>query len=144
MAGYINDSDKASLGADFHSAMATFFVPIYIYSAPERVIVSENPEYNRFNSHDQNDLTPDNIPILHVVSGRIQYGSQQPQDEDPFNKVKVPEGMVRVKIDNSGAALLSRAKEVEFNGDLFNVDSTPRRHGIFSGTYTTIFLKKVQ
>ncbi len=142
--GYLNDSEKAELGAAFHEAMSSFFVPIVIYSAPERTIVSEDPTYNRFNGVDQNNLTPDNTPIRHVVSGRIQYGTQQPLEGEPYHKVYIPEGMVRVKIDNSGAALLYAAKEIELNGDLFNVDSSPRRHGIFSGTYTTIFLKKVQ
>jgi hypothetical protein len=147
MAGFISDSEKASLAAVFKSAMETFFVPIYVYVSPEVVVVTEDPNYNRFDASDENNLTPRNIPILHVVSGRVQYGSDQPTiyATTENNKVSLPEGKVRIKIDASGAALLSKAKEIELDGGYrFINESTPRPHGIFSGTYTTFFLRKVE
>lgn len=145
MAGLITNSQKASLEAAFKAAMETFFVPIYVYSAPERVVVTEDPNYNYFNGSDQNNTTPDNEPILSIISGRIQYGQKQnyPSVSPSFPNVNVPDGEVRIKVDASYAALFSSAKVIELNGSRFTVDTTPRYHGLFSGTFATFYLKRI-
>lgn len=145
MAGLISDADKAALHAEFNSAMASFFVPIVIYTAPQKTVVTEDLNYNPFDSADQNNLDPVNTPIRHVVSGRIQFGQKQ---GNPFaypdtTKVRVAEGQVRIKVDSSGAFVLSNAKEIEINGMRFDIDSTARPHGIFSGTYASFLFKRV-
>lgn len=125
--------------------MASFFVPIVIYTAPQKTVVTENLDYNPFDAADQNNLDPVNTPIRHVVSGRIQFGQRQ---ANPFaypdtTKARVPEGQIRIKVDASGAALLEGAKEIELNGMRFDSDSTSRPHGIFSGTHATFMFKRV-
>jgi hypothetical protein len=51
--------------------------------------------------------------------------------------------MVRLKLDVSGSAYLADAKNVVFDGTMFEKATSKRPHGLFTGQYYTYFLKKV-
>jgi len=150
MAGFITDADKASIASVFHGAMETFFVPIYLWGNANMMVVSEDPNYNRFNAVDQNNLNPENTAIEYIVSGRVLHEHKQDYQyathefgEKENNKIYTPQGETRIKVDASGAALIFGAKELQLNGIHFRIASAARPHGLFSGDYVTFMLKRV-
>jgi hypothetical protein len=151
MAGLLSDLDKSFLAGAFNSGMETFLRPLVIYQAPQKTIVSTNPDYNRFNAADQNNTSlPENDPIRYVVSGRVRYASNQTDSFLGFNntegqlKIKNPEGSVRIKVDYSGYMLLKEAKQIELDGESFDPNAILRPHGLFNPYYYDIILFRIQ
>jgi hypothetical protein len=147
----ISDLDKDFLAGAFNSGMATFLRPLVVYQAPKYTIVSTNPDYNRFDNSNQNNTElPENQPIRYVVSGRVKYNTNQTDDFLSFNKgesqqkLKNPEGSVRIKVDYSGYMLLKDAKQIELDGQSFDPNAILRPHGLFNPKYYDIILWRIQ
>ena len=153
MASLISDSDKDSMQSALLDVFDTFKRPLIVFQEPEKIIASTNPNFSRFGPRNQNVYEPEVEPILTTIYAVILYEKQQ---EFPFSvplqggtsdesqiKVKYPEGQVRVKVDQSGFNIFKTAKLVELDGQNFQLDSTPRPHGLFTPSIYTFFLKRV-
>ena len=149
--GLLSDAEKASLSADYNLVAETFLTPLVIYKEAQVIVLSTNPNYNRFGSLSQSDTDlPVNNPLRFIVSGRVEYGSSQKYpflkvgSEDNQLNLRESDGLVRVKVDLSGYALLKDAKQIEIDNFIFTVASTPRPHGLFNTKYYTFRYQKIQ
>lgn len=151
---YLSEDEKARLVADFDPFVKTFERPISISQDAQKIIISTNPDFNRFEANDLNNLTqnPENSPVSYIIPARILYEKQQPtpysnlyvggSSEDAQIKIKTQEGKVRIKINASGTSLIRDAKLIVLDGTNFTFDGAPRQHGIFGTGYTTFYLKR--
>lgn len=152
MPSLISDADKASLVAAFQDLADTFARPITAYKEAERVVLSTNPNFNRLNKFDQTSTSSTFVPVYTTFNARVMYASNM---QNPLaqliqmrhgysqEKIRMPEGQVRIKVDYSGYAYMQDVKEVELDGNKFEVDSLERPHGIFSTGYFTYWLKRL-
>lgn len=118
----------------------TFARPFSIYLEAQTANISTSPTYSRFGQHDQNaQIGVDNpvvTPTVYTVTGCIEYGSKQPwiigaPDAAAIQlKLRESAGVVRIKVEAGGFALLSQAKLVTLDGYSFQMNSVPRPHGI--------------
>jgi hypothetical protein len=150
----LSDAEKAALSAEIVKVAETFERDIVIYKEAQKIIVSTDPNWNPFQQNDLNLIpqNPENQAQRYDMRARIWYERQQPSpyfepyvggnlDESQL-KLKNLEGRVRIKVGPSGWAIMGGAKSVEFDGSIFDVESTSRPHGLFDSQYYTFWLKK--
>lgn len=144
------DAEKAGLVNDFQSVVATFLRPLTVYQEATKTVIVSNPNYNPYQSYNQNNTQVLNTPNSTVISGRILYDKNQEWSfVKPFMGRGADEGQLKVKdqvtrscrlkVDYSGYMLLQNAKKVEIDGYLFDPESIPRPHGLFTPDYYTFY-----
>ena len=79
---------------------------------------------------------------------RVHYISKQSDTEDNATgqqtALKFPIGSIRLKLESEAFELIKDAKEVEVDGELFNLDTDSSKSGMFSVRHHVVFLKKIQ
>ncbi len=138
------------LVADFQGVVDTFLRPLIVYQEATHTVVISDPNYNPLTSYNQNNTNITNTPNFSTISGRILYDKQQ---EWAFVKPYAGQGgsngqikakdqttqSVRLKVDYSGYALLNTSKKTEIDGNLFDLESVARPHGLFATDYYTFY-----
>lgn len=148
MSSLLSDSEKAVLVADFQGVVDTFVRPLIVYQEATHTVIISDPNYNPLEAYNQNNLDITNTPNYTTISGRVMYDKNQewnfikPYAGGDNGQLKVKDATkqsVRIKVDPSGYALLNTAKKVELDGNLFDLDSIARPHGLFAADYYTFF-----
>jgi len=148
----ISQADQVFFGDNFNNLHATFARPISIFRDENQVIIN-NPSPN------DNFLYP-TAPTTSFVSGvqvsgifpaRIKYPEKQTltyfytsrgSTEDQIVPRKM-DGLVRIKLDPTGASYLEGAQRVMLDGALFQIDTSPQPHGLVSNIqFYTFYLKR--
>lgn len=149
MPSLLTDAEKASLVADFQGVVDTFVRPITVYQEPQKTVIVTNPNYNPYQSFNQNATGVLNTPIANIVSARVLYDKAQDWAfVKPFAgagneaQLKIKDQTtrsVRIKVDASGASLINSSKQVEIDGDRFTLESVARPHGLFAANFYTFY-----
>lgn len=153
MSSLISDSDKLAYAAAFQLNVDTWIRTLIVYQEPLKTVIISDPNYNPYESYNQNNTNILNTPVFSTISGRIMYDKDQELAyARPYAGRGVDEGQiklknqsvrsVRVKVDISGFNLLQNAKKVEIDGQLFDFASLPRPHGLFTPTYFTFYYNR--
>lgn len=155
MPSLISDSQKAEMESAMLDVFDTFKRLITVYTAPEKVIISTDPNFSRFGQFGQNSemnsTQTTQEPIPQQIYATILYSKNQ--DFEQFNKdktggtyeqIKVRDSNVRVRIrvESTGFAILKDVKMITLDGREFRVDSPPRGHGLFTTTRWDFFFKE--
>jgi hypothetical protein len=136
--------------ADFQGVVDTFVRPLFVYQEATQIVVVTDPDYNPIDGYNQNNQNVTNLANYTLISGRVLYDKQQ---EWSFVRPYVGRGpnegqlkikdqttrSVRIKVDATGYALLNTAKKVQVDGDLFDIESIARPHGLFATDYYTFY-----
>lgn len=153
MPSFLTPAQKDSLATIISYIADTWERPIVIYKEAAQIVVSTDPNYNRFEANVQNDLNPVRVPQKFTVNARIWYQKHQ---EAPYiypyvggaqdvNQMKdtTTDGQVRIKLRVADYdSIFNDVKLVEFDGYKFTVDSVERPHGLFNKEYVTFWLKR--
>lgn len=146
--GLLNAAQENEYQAALMSVFWSFARPMQVYLLPNLAVISTSPTYSRFGDHSQNaPISADNpavTPIQYTITGCVLYNNKQPWDyvsvADAEDKIRQSQGVVRLKVEASGQALLSQVKNIELDGFQFTLDSNARPHGIVGApdrwTYT--------
>lgn len=147
MPSFLTDSQKSAMQSVFQDLHDTFARPIYYFKEAKKVVLSTTPT---FNSIYQQQSAPQKTVTKVVQSGsfnaRIQYdtdkseGSLNDDKIDSQLKIRMPDGYVRIKVDEQGYSHLKNTKRLEFDGRRFSVESDVRPHGLFTPNYYTFYL----
>lgn len=155
MASLLSDAEKAALEAEMVNVADTWERDILVFVSPEKLIVSSNPNFNRFQQNSQNlqNQNPGNVPQSYIIKARVLYNKEQMypymnpyvggSNDEAQLKQRVEEGKVRIKVGPSGYAIMGDAKKIEFDGLAFDCDTVVRPHGLFNSQYYTYNLKRV-
>jgi hypothetical protein len=147
MGNLISDSDKQALQNAFNDVHDTFARPIYYFKEAKTVVLSTNPSYNPI--YQQNSFqksTVKKVTQSGSFSARIKYdtdkseGTVSSHEIDSQLKLRVPDGYVRIKVDEDGYNYLKTTKRLDFDGRRFSVESDVRPHGLFKPSFYTFFL----
>jgi hypothetical protein len=83
-----------------------------------------------------------------ATQARIYYFGKQTDKEEGLSgqqtAITFPTGSIRLKINLAAYEILKDAKEVEVDGELFNVESDAAKAGLFTTRYYVLYLRKIQ
>jgi hypothetical protein len=152
MSSYISDSQKGGLQAAFSQLHDTFGRDIVIYKTAQQITISTNPDNDYIWESSPNNDVVQMIPVSGVFKARIRYGPVQSRKQmgtttqgkgsDQVN-FELELGDVRLKLDATGAAFIKDAVRVVLDGDVFNVETPKRPHGLFEPQFYDFFLKRL-
>ncbi len=153
MSSLLSTSQKNSLIADFQNVINTFVRTLIVYQEAQKMVIISDPNYNPYESNNQNQTEIKNTPNFTVIQGRILYDKDQEWSfAFPYGRrstegvqLKVKDQIirsVRVKVDATGNQLLQTAKKVEIDGLEFNLESVARPHGLFGAEYYTYYFTR--
>ncbi len=131
----------------------TFARDIVIYKQSQQVVINTNPKHNFLFSSAPNNTSVQNTVVSGTFKARILYGDKQlktpitttqaGRTEDQTN-VKLSEGLVRIKVDVSGANFIKDATRIIIDDTIFAIDTDSRPHGLFDPKYYTFYLKRLK
>ena len=144
MADLLTAAQRAAYQAALDNLFDTFKRDLEIFVEAQTAVISTSPTYSRFGQHDQNAaITVDNTavtPQSFIIQGCILYGAKQPWLEinpggdsggnTQMLKIKNGDGTVRIKVEQDGYDLLYGCKLIKLDGFTFQLNSTPRPHGL--------------
>lgn len=131
------------------SVWQTFKRAFQLFVEAQTASIITDPNFSRFGQRDQNVFNPAVTPQYTTVMGTILYGNKQPWEyiapENRTNymqdKIRNSDGIVRIKVDADGYALMQDCKLVVLDGFNFKLNSTARPHGLFSPLRYTFTLE---
>jgi translation initiation factor 6 (eIF-6) len=156
MADLIPAVDKAKYDTVFDSVHDTFARTIFVYKIFNSRFIGINMNQNYNGLYDQaldkNELgTASNIneQVRKIeTKARVQYISKQGDFEDTATgqqtALRFPVGSIRLKLKSDAFELIKDAKEIEVDGELFNLDTDSAKSGMFSVRHHIVYLRKIQ
>jgi len=156
MANLIPSADKVKYDAAFDDIHDTFAKTIFVYKIfNERFIgINMGQNYNGLYDQalDQNELgtaSKINEQVRKIETrARVLYISKQNDTEDSVTgqqtALKFPVGSIRLKLEQDAFELIKDAKEIEVDGELFNLDTDSSKSGMFTVKHHIVYLKKIQ
>lgn len=150
---YLNSGQINSVNAGFN-ALHNFFAKknvFYAIKEGEKTIVSTSNNHNAFFNG-----APQNSQVIKtretgIFNARAYYLNKNTN----FNEINfggnsspiganVAENAIKVIVDDSGKMFFDGVKKIEWDGELYDLMSTPKRHGLLVNSFHTYFLKEAQ
>ena len=147
MASLLTSVQKAALQSAFDDVHDTFARDIYIFKEAKKIVISTDPNYNPI--YDKNSSLSKTVTKevqKQTFQARVMYNTDRAEpyisapEIDSQLKLKIPDGTVRIKIDQAGYNYIKGSKRIELDGRRFTIESDVRPHGLFEPTYYTFFL----
>ncbi len=150
---YFTPTEQTYLNDEFFNLHATFARPIVIYQTATQTVVFTSPNENilfenaPFNSQTETVINSGIFQARILYAKKellIPFGAVQRDSSSDQNMIRLQEGEVRVRLDATGAAFLNSSERVTFDGNIFDLITTPRPHGLFTPNFYDFYLKKIQ
>lgn len=147
---YLTSSQKLTLNNEFFNLHDTFARPIVIYQTAYETIISSDPNANILFDKAPFNGIQHRVIQSGVFQARILYGKKETlgqfagvaSDQTPL---LLEEGDVRIRVDATGAALISSSERVTFDSAIFDVQTSIRPHGLVGPpNFFDFYLKKSQ
>jgi|TARA_B110000305_G_scaffold241261_1_gene314634 hypothetical protein len=146
MGSLIPDSDKNAIGNVFDDIHDTFSRDIVVFQRENEIFVATNGTYNALYSRIKNEQSTRSKVTRSIIKARILYQQEQKEMDLPGTRsqvnVQMGEGSVRVKIDEAGYVLFTKASKIEIDGEIFRIVSDPSKVGPFKVKFYTIYLRR--
>lgn len=145
MTSFLSDSEKNEIGNVFDDMHDTFARDINIFQRDNEIFVATNGTYNALYARIKNTPTTRAKVKKATVKARILYAQQQKEISLPGNSqvnVEMSEGSVRVKIDEAGYKLFTKATKIEIDGEVFRIVSDPAKAGPFTVKFYVLYLRR--
>lgn len=154
MPSFLTPSEKAALEQQITNIHETFARPLFIFKLANETVITENPEHSYVFDAGPTQSVTTQVIQSGMFSGRILYEKKQPiglfeslrggsRGTDQVYMGR-DEGLVRLKLDPTGSAFMADATRVRFDDTIFQIDTSPRPHGLFNPKWTTFYLKRLQ
>lgn len=146
MADLFSSSEKSAFDRVFDDLHDTFGRDITIFKKSQKVFVATNSTYNALYSKTKNQKGIEKVVEAIKIKARIAYAGSfenaRSNDENEILGLDIPSDHVRIKLNLEGYNLIKQAKDIEIDGELFDVVSDASKSGIFSVRYYNILLKR--
>lgn len=145
MASFLSDPEKNEISNVFNEIHDTFARDVTIFQRDNEIFVATNGAYNALYSRIKDAPTTRTKVNRTTVKARILYAQQQREMNLPGSSqvnVQMSEGSVRVKIDEAGYKLFTKASKIEIDGEVFRIVSDPAKAGPFSVTFYILYLRR--
>ena len=143
----IDEAMRAEIRSALEDVHETFAREIKIFKRKAEVFVSTTSTYNALYSRlKKNQKKPLYKVEEFTAKARIDYVDKQEKSAlgglNAQVNVPLPEGMIRLKIDETGFSHLKTASSVEIDGDLYELISDSAKTGPFQVHYFVMYLKR--
>ena len=146
MGSFLSDSEKNEINSVFDHMHDTFARDINVFQRENEIFVATNGNYNALYARIKDAPTTRAKVTKTTVKARILYGQQQSEMDLPGARaqvnVQVSEGSVRVKIDETGYALFTKASKIEIDGEVFRIVSDHSKLGPLGVKYYPLYLRR--
>ena len=149
---FIQPSQQGGLEAPFSILHNTLGRDIVMFKNGQQITIATSPEHNFIWEGSPTNDQVQIIPVSGVFKARIKYNTNQNRNQlnsavqgkgsDQVN-VEIENGDVRLKLDSTGAAFIKDATRVVLDGDVFNIESPKRPHGLFQPQFFDFTLKRL-
>jgi len=141
---YLSSAQKTSISDVINNIHETFAREVVAYKDGEMVSISTDSGYNSFYGQTNLEYTPVSL----TFKARIRYLKG---DEELFsfsdgssstggqNKVALPAGSVKIKVDSAANEFLKDARRIELDGKRFAIVSNARQIAMFGPEYSPYY-----
>ena len=142
---YLTSLQKRNIADVFDNIAKTFERTIYVFKDGERISLATNSQYNSFYRERSSNTEFSEVSL--EIQARIRYVKA---DEELFkfsdgtaggvqNKIALPAGSVKIKVDRAGYEFIKDAKRLEVDGNRYSVVSNARQIAMFGPDYSPYY-----
>ena len=154
MAGFLSQDQINKVRNLMGNLHTTFARTITVYKNAKKTLIASNNSWNslyRRTNTGSNDAV-EYTTVSSTFEARIYYDNMDTSyftDDGPTeqagtqNKVVVPDGTVRIVVEEAGYDYLSEARRVEFDGTKFIIESDGKPRGFTAKQFYTFVLAPV-
>lgn len=142
MAGFLTQNQKENIKSIIDRIHETFARDITVFKIGTRTAISSSQNYNFI--YRQQSTNTETTEVFQTFKARIKYVSAEeqllPDGNAGQDKIILPAGSVKIKVDINGYNYLKEAKRVEFDGFRFSIKSDGKPLGMFGPQYYEFLL----
>lgn len=142
---YLNTTQKRAIADILDNVHETFARKIFCFKDGERISLATNSQYNAF--YRERSANTEFSEVSIEINARIRYVKA---DEELFkfsdgtaggvqNKIALPAGSVKIKVDRAGYEFIKDAKRIELDNQRFAVVSNARQIAMFGPDYSPYY-----
>lgn len=142
MAGFLTQNQKDNIKSIIDRIHDTFAREITVFKIGTRTVIASSQNYNFI--YRQQSANTETTEVSQTFYARIKYVSAEEELlQDPGagqDKIILPAGSVRIKVNLEGYNYIKEAKRVEFDGFRFSIKSNGKPLGMFGPQYYEFLL----
>lgn len=142
MAGFLTQGQKDNIEAIIDRIHDTFARPITVFKIGTRTAIASSQNYNFI--YRQQSANTATTEVSQTFQARIKYISADeellPDPNAGQDKIILPAGSVKIKVNLEGYNYMKEAKRVELDGFRFSIKSNGKPLGMFGPQYYEFLL----
>jgi hypothetical protein len=152
MAGFLSENQKNNIKSIIDQIHDTFAREITVFKIGQRTVIASSPSYNAL--YRQQSVNTATVEVSQTFQARIKYvdmgeeflqnsrsgGLQSGGGQD---KIILPTGTVKIKVNLEGFNYVKEAKRVELDGRRFAIKSDGKPLGMFGPQYYEFVLTPI-
>jgi hypothetical protein len=148
MAGFLSENQKTNIKSIIDQIHDTFAREITVFKIGQRTVISSSANYNAL--YRQQSANTETTEVSQTFQARIKYVEmsetllQDSQSNSSYSsgqdKIILPEGTVKIKVNLEGYEYVREAKRVELDGRRFSIKSDGKPLGMFGPQYYEFIL----
>jgi hypothetical protein len=142
MAGFLTQGQKDNIEAIIDRIHDTFARPITVFKIGTRTAIASSQNYNFI--YRQQSANTSTTEVSQTFQARIKYISADeellPDPNAGQDKIILPAGSVKIKVNLEGYNYMKEAKRVELDGFRFSIKSNGKPLGMFGPQYYEFLL----
>ncbi len=142
MAGFLTQGQKDNIKAIIDRIHDTFARPITVFKIGTRTAIASSQNYNFI--YRQQSANTSTTEVSQTFQARIKYISADeellPDPNAGQDKIILPAGSVKIKVNLEGYNYMKEAKRVELDGFRFSIKSNGKPLGMFGPQYYEFLL----
>jgi hypothetical protein len=145
MAGFLSENQKTNIKSIIDQIHDTFAREITVFKIGQRTVIASSPTYNAlYRQQTSNTATTE---VSQAFQARIKYVDMNEEllkNPGPGqDKIILPTGTVKIKVNLEGYEYVKEAKRVELDGRRFSIKSDGKPLGMFGPQYYEFVLTPV-
>ena len=142
MAGFLSENQKTNIKSIIDQIHDTFAREITVFKIGQRTVIASSPTYNALYKKQSSNTTT--TEVSQTFQARIKYVDMNEELLKNPNlgqdKIIMPTGVVKIKVNLEGFNYVKEAKRVELDGRRFSIKSDGKPLGMFGPQYYEFIL----
>jgi hypothetical protein len=145
MAGFLSENQKTNIKSIIDQIHDTFAREITVFKIGQRTVISSSANYNAL--YRQQSANTETTEVSQTFQARIKYVEmsetllqESQSNSSGQDKIILPAGTVKIKVNLEGYEYVREAKRVELDGRRFSIKSDGKPLGMFGPQYYEFIL----
>ena len=137
MAGFLSENQKTNIKSIIDQIHDTFAREITVFKIGQRTVISSSPTYNAlYKQQSSNTVTTEVSQTFYARIKYVDMNEELLKNPNPGqDKIIMPTGVVKIKVNLEGFNYVKEAKRVELDGRRFSIKSDGKPLGMFGPQY---------